>query len=315
MRRVTMFVGSLTAVLALGAAVAFAAGPLATVASQTESEAAGSGFFVVDDTTENAGDEKPVEEPVEEKPDEAPVDEVKDEKPEEEPAEDKPKDDEPADEEPKEEEPKDEEKPADEADTTPPEIEILFPTDGQVFETDRVAFEGKAEPGARVFAGDWEADVSDDGAWRIVLVLQPGSNVATITAIDEAGNEGKDRVQVFFETGKEDPPAEPPKEDPPKDDKPPHEDEKEKDFTAHQLYGSCGEEVPYDVFYGTGTPGTTVSVTSAYGNGSTTVNEHGEWELTVEFPNAPLGEKFVVTVTSSEGHAKEFKFKATGEDH
>ena len=57
MRRVTMFVGSLAAVLALGAAVAFAAGPLATVASQTETDAAGSGFFAVDEPA----DEKPVE--------------------------------------------------------------------------------------------------------------------------------------------------------------------------------------------------------------------------------------------------------------
>ncbi len=230
MRRVTMFVGSLTAVLALGAAVAFAAGPLSTVASQTESEAAGgSGFFVIDDGADDKPAEEPAEEPADEKPkDEVPAEEPKEEKPEE-PAE------EPKDEEPKDEKPEEEEKTEEETDTTPPEIVILHPTDGQVFETDRIAFEGEVEPGARVFAGDWEADVSEDGAWRIVLILQPGSNVATITAVDAAGNEGKDRVQVFYETGNEEPPADKPKDEPPPEDKP-KDEEHAKGFSAHQAY-------------------------------------------------------------------------------
>lgn len=310
MRRVTMFVGSLAAVLALGAAVAFAAGPLATVASQTESDAAGAGFFVVDDErppTDEMTDEanKPVEqEPADEKPAEQPTNDEVEDKPVDEAADVETKDEAPT-EEPKEEPP---------ADTTPPEIVILHPADGQVFETDRIAFEGEAEPGSRVFAGDWEADVSDTGGWRIVLILQPGSNVATITAVDAAGNEGKDRVQVFYETGKEEPPAEAPKEEEPKDEKP-KDEEQAKNFTAHQLYGSCGEDVPYDVFYGTGTAGVTVTITSDYGSGSTTIGEHGEWEVKVEFPSAPRGEKFGVLVTSSDGHVEDFLFKATGEEH
>ena len=314
MRRVTMFVGSLAAVLALGAAVAFAAGPLATVASQTESEAAGaSGFFVVDEPVDQPADDKPVEEePAEEPKDEVPAEEPKDEAPADQTKEQTPE--EPKKEEPAEEEKADEASVEEEVDTTPPEIVILHPTDGQAFETDRVAFEGEAEPGTRVFAGDWEAETSEDGSWRIVLILQPGSNVATITAIDAAGNEGKDRVQVFYEVPKEDPPAEPPKEDPPKDEKP-KDEEHAKDFTAHQLYGSCGEDVPYDVFYGTAAPGVTISVTSDYGSGSTTVGDSGEWEIKVEFPSAPLGEKFVVAVSSSDGHSATFKFKATGESH
>lgn len=305
MRRVTMFVGSLAAVLALGVAVAFAAGPLATVASQTQSDRPGaSGFFAVDDQP----DDKPVEEGVDE-PKEEPTEEPSVEGP----ADETPKLDEPI-EEPKEEEPAEEPKDEETADTTPPEIVILHPTDGQTFETDRVAFEGEAEPGSRVFAGDWEADVAENGAWRIVLILQPGSNVATITAIDAAGNEGKDRVQVFYEVPKADLPAEPPKDEEPKDEKP-KEEEHAKDFTAHQLYGSCGEDVPYDVFYGTGTPGVTVSVSSDFGSGSTTINEHGEWEIKVEFPSAPRGEKFTVLVTSSDGHVEDFAFKATDESH
>ena len=59
-------------------------------------------------------------------------------------------------------------------DKVAPEIVILHPVDGQVFERKEVVFEGETEPGARVFAGDYEADVSETGAWRIVLHLYPG---------------------------------------------------------------------------------------------------------------------------------------------
>ncbi|MEX1126153.1 MAG: hypothetical protein WEE53_10875, partial [Acidimicrobiia bacterium] len=54
-----------------------------------------------------------------------------------------------------------------EVDTTPPAFQILHPTDGQVFESKKVVFEGTSEPGAAVFAGEYEADVDDAGNWRI----------------------------------------------------------------------------------------------------------------------------------------------------
>jgi hypothetical protein len=81
-------------------------------------------------------------------------------------------------------------------------------------------------------------------------------------------------------------------------------------FTAHQTYGSCDSNPPYDVFYGTGFPGDTISITSAYGSGSATVGDAGGWEVTVEFPSAPYHEWFDVVVSDGHGHSKTFQFKS-----
>ncbi len=82
-------------------------------------------------------------------------------------------------------------------------------------------------------------------------------------------------------------------------------------FTATQTYGSCGEDVPYDIFSGWATPGTTVSISSPYGSASTTVGAGGHWERKVEFPSAPRGETFSVTATGLGGSAT-LLFTATG---
>ena len=82
-------------------------------------------------------------------------------------------------------------------------------------------------------------------------------------------------------------------------------------FTATQAYGSCGEDVPYDIFSGRATPGTTVSIRSPYGSGSTTVGANGHWERRVEFPSAPRGETFTVTARGLGGSAT-LHFTATG---
>ncbi|MDJ0960991.1 MAG: hypothetical protein QNJ88_10050 [Acidimicrobiia bacterium] len=90
----------------------------------------------------------------------------------------------------------------------------------------------------------------------------------------------------------------------------------EVDFTANQQYGSCGEEVPYDVFWGTEDPGTKIRVMSDYGSGWTKANEHGEWEIRVDFPNAKVGKTFEVVIESDDGGRKVFTFTRTsGEGH
>ena len=160
-------------------------------------------------------------------------------------------------------------------DTDPPDLVILHPESGQHFETSKIAFEGKTEPGARVFAGDYEADVDDEGNWRIVLILNEGGNLARFTASDEAGNKSTAEVKAYY--------------DAPKDEKP-----VDYEFTAHQKYGSCSEEVPYDKWYGTGTPGQQIWIGSDYGSGTTTVGEDGNWDIKVEFPEAPCGDEIAV---------------------
>ena len=104
----------------------------------------------------------------------------------------------PTDEEPPSDPPKDEEPPADE-DTTPPPLAILFPENEQHFEDKVVAFEGETEPGARVFGGNYEADVDSEGNWRVVLVLSPGGNTVTFKAKDAAGNITKNSIKVYLD--------------------------------------------------------------------------------------------------------------------
>ena len=186
-------------------------------------------------------------------------------------------------------------------DVTPPEIEILFPEDGQVFERSEVAFEGITEPGAKVFVGDRRADVGDDGSWRIVLHLEKGENHIKVKAKDEAGNRASDSVTVIYQAPE--PKAEEPKKEEPK--------EVEWKFSAHQAYGECSENPPYDVFYGTGKPGSRIVIEAEFARKVTEVNDHGEWEVKVIFEGAPVGETFKVHVVDEYGHHEVFKFTHT----
>lgn len=204
---------------------------------------------------------------------------------------------------PKAEEPKDEAKddykedpapPVSDGDKVAPEVEILHPVDGSHHESKVIVFEGKTEPGAKVYAGQFPASVDAEGNWRIELILSPGANGAVITATDAAGNVGRDKVTVWLDVPKEDKPVEPKEE--PKD-----ETGEAVAFKANQKYGSCDAEIPYEKFWGTATPNSFVNITSAYGSGVTEVNKSGEWEITVYFPDAPRDKQFVIKVTGVNG--------------
>ena len=174
------------------------------------------------------------------------------------------------------------------ADVTAPFIEITSPIDGSVFAQKTITVAGVTEPGARVFAGSYEADVDADGNWRIVLVLSPGANRATFTAMDAAGNTSSAMVSAVYE--------------------PPVEKKDVAGFFAENVYGSCVESPPFDVYHGKGEPGSTVFVVSEYGSGQTTVGAEGGWELRVEFPGAPPGKVFAVKVKDSLGRSTIFEF-------
>lgn len=199
--------------------------------------------------------------------------------------------------------------PPEEADVTPPTIEIVDPVDGAHFTDSRLQFSGITEPGATVFFGPYEADVDEAGNWSIVLILSDGGNRATAVATDPAGNTAEDSVVVYLDTPatttvpKDEPPEEPPKEDPPA----------AAPFHAEQTYGECAEDPPYDVFHGTGEPGHTVKVSSDYGSGTTTIDGEGGFEIQVFFPSAPIGETFAVTVKDKDtGESFVFEFVHTG---
>jgi NAD-dependent dihydropyrimidine dehydrogenase PreA subunit len=185
-------------------------------------------------------------------------------------------------------------------DTTAPPISITSPSDGARFDVTTISFEGTTEPGAKVAAGRWQADVDGSGNWVLTLVLSEGANRATFTATDPAGNTSTASVVVHYHP----PPPPPPKDE--GDDKP-----VDWEFSARQVYGSCAETPPYDVFYGTAQPGTVVTVTSEYGSAATEVTAKGEWEVKVFFEGAPRGKVFAVKVKDVQGNKKIFEFVHT----
>lgn len=197
-------------------------------------------------------------------------------------------------------------------DTTPPVITVTEPIDGSETEEERITFRGTTEPGARVFAGDYEATVADDGTWSIVLLLSPGETTARFTAIDAAGNEASASVTVTLvtpepETTTTTKPK--PEEETTTTTKP--AEEEVVDFTANASFGTCAEEPPWDVYYGTGEPGSVVEISSPYGSGRAEVGSSGQWEVKVFFPEAPLGKTFEVLVEDSFGRKAGFEFTHT----
>ncbi|MDR9450191.1 MAG: hypothetical protein RI637_03135 [Acidimicrobiia bacterium] len=172
-----------------------------------------------------------------------------------------------------------------------PDLVITYPENGAKVTEKSLQFEGTTEPGAVVAAGPYLAEVAADGHWSIVLLLNPGGNLASFTSTDAAGNVTEVTVSVTY-----DPPA-PLKSEPPATA-----------FTAHNTWGSCAESPPYDEYYGTAKPGTRVEVISAYGSGSTTVAGNGEWYVKVFFETAPYGKTFEVKAKDGFGTKIFFEF-------
>ncbi|MGA8040671.1 MAG: hypothetical protein WCA93_11245 [Acidimicrobiia bacterium] len=185
-------------------------------------------------------------------------------------------------------------------DTKPPILEIISPEDGAELAEKKITFAGVTEPGARVFAGKYEADVDSSGEWHIVLVLSEGKNTARFVARDPAGNESEASVTVFYAvptttTTITEPTTSTTEKQP-------------AEFSANAAYGSCSDTPPFDVYYGTGEPGSLVQITSEYGSGSVEVGENGQWEKKVFFETAPADTTFVVHVFDAYGREANFEF-------
>jgi hypothetical protein len=79
------------------------------------------------------------------------------------------------------------------------------------------------------------------------------------------------------------------------------------EFTANQKYGSSDANPPYDKFFGTAPPGTSITITSEYGSADGYASEYGEYYIKVHFYDAPYGEPFAVLVSDGE-QTFEFSF-------
>lgn len=176
------------------------------------------------------------------------------------------------------------EEPAEEpSDTTPPKLTITSPADGAHFGEKKLTYTGVTEPDARVFAGEWEADVLEDGEWHIVLVLSAGKNVTTFTAKDPAGNRTKTTVTAYLDAT----------------------DVSDQTFTAHQKYGTNSE--PWEKFHGTAAPGTKIELISKYGN-ARMVTEGREWYLKLHFDGLKEAAAIPIVLETSTGKRMEFTF-------
>lgn len=177
---------------------------------------------------------------------------------------------------------------------------ITHPEDGTHVTKKVVAFGGAVADGVSIHRGKYEAK-QEGGEWWMELVLSPGKNRVAFEAIHTSGESATAAVTVYYDA-----PVEEPKEKP--------KEETQTEFTAHQKYGSCGEEIPYDVFYGTAKPGAKIIAVSPYGGNSTTANDDGHWEMKVKFPESPYGKAFEVVIESTDGGRKVFGFVNTGSE-
>lgn len=79
-------------------------------------------------------------------------------------------------------------------------------------------------------------------------------------------------------------------------------------FTMVQKWKTSSATPPFEELSGTADPGTTITVTSAYGSGTTTVDPAGKWAIRVEFPTAPVGTAFTGRVRTATQGSKAFTF-------
>ena len=83
---------------------------------------------------------------------------------------------------------------------------------------------------------------------------------------------------------------------------------KHHDFAVEQVYGSCAEDPPYDVFVGRTAPHTWVKAWSEYGWTKVESNADGGFEIKLVFEGAPFDTPFGVEVADALGNSKAFSF-------
>ena len=194
-------------------------------------------------------------------------------------------------------------------DATPPVLTVTAPEDGVTVSDYLMQFHGTTEPGAFVIAaGEWEADVDESGNWEIILGLNSGPNIVTFTAQDAAGNETTVQVTVNY-----DPPSPTTTTTTAEGEPGPGDGEGTDDeavaFSASAQFEICEEIPPFNVYWGTAPPGDKVTITSEFGGGTVHADESGNWEIRVEYPEAPYGEGFLVSVNHVEsGETRGFEF-------
>jgi hypothetical protein len=75
------------------------------------------------------------------------------------------------------------------------------------------------------------------------------------------------------------------------------------DFTANAALSETDANPAFNEYWGKSTTGAVITISSPYGSGEVTSDADGKWAARIEFPGAPVGETFIVRITSSKGTA------------
>lgn len=155
----------------------------------------------------------------------------------------------------------------------------------------KAVLHGRGTPGSEVRAGSEygvaEAVVGEKGNWELVLEMHEVPAGTTVGI--RVTNTKSESVYEFAIT---------------KAGAPSYE------LRAEAAFVECDSTPPFNEYWGTATPGATITINSPYGGKQVTAGELGKWEARVEFPDAPVGTMFEVSITSSkDGGTKVFPFK------
>ena len=81
-----------------------------------------------------------------------------------------------------------------------PALRVSLPHDGDIFETSRVYFAGRTDPGQRVLVRGKEFFADEAGYFEGTLVLFPGYTEIGFSAEDRFGNERRTTWKVFIKS-------------------------------------------------------------------------------------------------------------------
>jgi hypothetical protein len=144
-------------------------------------------------------------------------------------------------------------------------------------------FYGTGTPGSTVWLesafGYAETVVGGEGYWELKLKLYDVP-VGTAAGVLVTNSASPNVFEFWLQRQEPPPPA-------------------EIEFSANAAFTECDSPIAFNEYWGKSTVGATITISSPYGSGQATANEHGKWEARIEFPGAPTGETFLVTLTSS----------------
>ena len=172
-------------------------------------------------------------------------------------------------------------------------------------------FWGTGAPGTEVVLsspyGGASVVIDDSGYWQATLTFE-GAPAGEMFTIEVTGSGGTVWAFPFIVADPNDGSCWAPVEPPCREGECPTQPPVEFWFSAYQTAACSMENPPAGLFYGSGTPGDTIVLTSPYGSAEALVDENGYWEASLTFEGAPYDEYFMIDVAAPSGEVWGFSF-------